>query len=127
MTDTISSSDAAAPLASYSQAVVAGDLMFVSGQIPINPATGELINSAIETATEQSLLNVQRILQAAGLELSHVVKSSVFLINTEDYPGMDATYKRIMPEPFPAREAIFIAGLPKSARIEISVIAHTQR
>ena len=61
------------------------------------------------------------------LELRHVVKASVFLINTGDYAGMDATYKGIMPEPFPAREAVFVAGLPKEARVEISVIAHTQR
>jgi 2-iminobutanoate/2-iminopropanoate deaminase len=70
---------------------------------------------------------VQRILEAAGLDLRNVVKASVFLINTEDYAGMDATYKSIMSEPFPAREAIFVAGLPKNARVEISVIAHTKR
>lgn len=127
MSDTISSSDAAAPVASYSQAVAAGDLVFVSGQIPLDPQSGELIAQSIEAATEQSLRNVQRILEAAGLELHHVVKASVFLINTGDYAGMDATYKGIMPEPFPAREAVFVAGLPKEARVEISVIAHTQR
>tara|TARA_Y100000385_G_scaffold290376_1_gene363245 strand:+ start:253 stop:636 length:384 start_codon:yes stop_codon:yes gene_type:complete len=124
MADTISSSDAAAPVASYSQAVVAGDLVFVSGQIPLRPGSDDLISESIEAATEQCLLNVQHILGAKGLSLSHVVKSSVFLIHTDDYAGMDATYKRIMPEPFPAREAVFVAGLPKSARVEISVIAH---
>ena len=127
MSDTISSSDAAAPVASYSQAVTAGDLVFVSGQIPLDPKSGGLISHSIEAATEQSLRNVQRILEAAGLDLRNVVKASVFLINTEDYAGMDATYKSIMSEPFPAREAIFVAGLPKNARVEISVIAHTKR
>lgn len=124
MADTISTSDASAPVASYSQAVVAGDLVFVSGQIPLRPGSDDLISESIEAATEQCLLNVQHILRAKGLSLSHVVKSSVFLIHTDDYAGMDATYKRIMPEPFPAREAVFVAGLPKSARVEISVIAH---
>ena len=124
MADTISSSDAAEPVASYSQAVVAGDLVFVSGQIPLRPGSHDLISASIEAATEQCLLNVQHILGAKGLSLSHVVKSSVFLIHKGDYAGMDATYKRIMPEPFPAREAVFVAGLPKSARVEISVIAH---
>ncbi len=127
MSKTISSSDAAAPVASYSQAVTAGDLVFVSGQIPLDPKSGDLISHSIEAATEQSLRNVQRILEAAGLDLRNVVKASVFLINTEDYAGMDATYKSIMSEPFPAREAIFVAGLPKNARVEISVIAHTKR
>mgnify|MGYP003970612919 FL=1 len=127
MSETISSSHAAAPIAAYSQAVSAGDLVFVSGQIPLDPESNELISDSIEAATKQSLRNVQRILEAAGLELRHVVKASVFLINTEDYTGMDATYKDIMPEPFPAREAVFVAGLPKGARVEISVIAHTHR
>jgi len=127
MSETISSSHAAAPVAAYSQAVSAGDLVFVSGQIPLDPESNELISDSIEAATKQSLRNVQRILEAAGLELRHVVKASVFLINTEDYTGMDASYKDIMPEPFPAREAVFVAGLPKGARVEISVIAHTHR
>ena len=126
MSKPISSSDAAKPVASYSQAVAAGDLVFVSGQIPQNPESGELISHSIEAATEQSLRNVQRILESAELEFRHVVKASVFLVNTEDYAGMDATYKSIMTEPFPAREAFFVAGLPKNARIEISVIAHVQ-
>ncbi|MBV42741.1 MAG: reactive intermediate/imine deaminase [Crocinitomicaceae bacterium] len=127
MSKTISSSDAAAPVASYSQAITAGDLVFVSGQIPLDPKSNKLISNSIEAATEQSLRNVQRILEAAELDFRHVVKASVFLINTEDYAGMDVTYKSIMPQPFPAREAVFVAGLPKNARVEISVIAHTQR
>ena len=127
MSDSISSSSAAAPVAAYSQAVSAGDLLFVSGQIPIDPATGDLISETIESATRQSLTNVQRILEAAGLSLSHVVKATVFLIDSADYGGMDATYRSLVPEPFPAREAVFVAGLPKGARVEISVIAHRNR
>lgn len=127
MSEPISSSNAAAPVAAYSQAVNAGDLVFVSGQIPLDPATGELISETVEAATTQSLKNVTRILEAAGLSLNHVVKATVFLIDSADYAGMDATYRSILPEPFPAREAVFVAGLPKGARVEISVIAHRNR
>ena len=127
MSNPISSSNAAAPVAAYSQAVEAGDLVFVSGQIPLNPETGELVAETIEAATAQSLRNVTRVLEAAGLSLEHVVKATVFLIDSSDYGGMDATYRTTLPEPFPAREAVFVAGLPKGARVEISVIAHRNR
>ena len=127
MSNPISSSSAAAPVAAYSQAVEAGDLVFVSGQIPLNPENGELMAESIEAATAQSLRNVTRVLEAAGLGLEHVVKATVFLIDSGDYAGMDATYRTAVPEPFPAREAVFVAGLPKGARVEISVIAHRNR
>ena len=124
MAHTVSSSDAAAPVAAYSQAVRAGDFLYVSGQIPIDPATGNLLSESIHAATKQSLANVARILESAGASLNHVVKASVFLIDPDDYAEMDAAYRATMPEPFPAREAVFVAGLPKGARVEISVIAH---
>ena len=127
MSNPISSSDAAAPVAAYSQAVEAGDLVFVSGQIPLNPETRELVAETIEAATAQSLRNVTRVLEAAGLGLEHVVKATVFPIDSGDLAGMDATYRTAVPEPFPAREAVFVAGLPKGARVEISVIAHRNR
>ena len=124
MAETVSSSAAAAPVAAYSQAVRAGEFLFVSGQIPIDPATGQLISESIRSATLQSLANVHRILESAGATLNQVVKASVFLIDPDDYAEMDAAYRDAMPQPFPAREAIFVAGLPKGARVEISVIAH---
>lgn len=127
MSNPISSSSAAAPVAAYSQAVEAGDLVFVSGQIPLNPENGELVAETIEAATSHSMRNVTRVLEAAGLGLEHVVKATVFLIDSGDYAGMDATYRTTVPEPFPAREAVFVAGLPKGARVEISVIAHRNR
>tara|TARA_B110000503_G_scaffold53100_1_gene85378 strand:+ start:753 stop:1136 length:384 start_codon:yes stop_codon:yes gene_type:complete len=127
MSKPIQSSQAAAPVAAYSQAVEAGDLLFVSGQIPLNPKTGELVAQTIELATTQSISNVERILEAAGLSLQHVVKATVFLIDSADYAGMDSTYRSLIPEPFPAREAVFVKGLPKGARVEISVIAHRNR
>lgn len=124
MSQPVSTDAAAAPVAAYSQAVRAGDLVFVSGQIPINPATGTLVSDAIDAATRQSLANVARILESAGATLNQVVKATVFMIDPADYAGMDAAYRDVMPEPFPAREAVFVAGLPKGARVEISVIAH---
>ena len=127
MSKTIHSSNAAQPVAAYSQAVEAGDLLFVSGQIPLDPATGALISETIESATAQSISNVQRVLEAAGLGLQHVVKATVFLIDSSDYAGMDATYRQHLPEPYPAREAVFVKGLPKDARVEISIIAHRNR
>jgi 2-iminobutanoate/2-iminopropanoate deaminase len=127
MSKTIHSSNAVQPVAAYSQAVEAGDLLFVSGQIPLDVATGALISETIESATAQSISNVQRVLEAAGLGLQHVVKATVFLIDSSDYAGMDATYRQHLPEPYPAREAVFVKGLPKDARVEISVIAHRNR
>ena len=114
-------------MAAYSQAVTAGDLLFVSGQIPLDPASGTLVGDRVEAATRKSLTNITRILEAAGSHLGQVVKATVFLIDAADYGGMDATYREIMPEPFPAREAVFVAGLPRGARVEISVIAHLKR
>lgn len=126
MSKPISSNSAAAPVAAYSQAVRAGNLVFVSGQIPLNPATSHLVGETIEAATRQSLSNVRRILEEAGLTLNHIVKATVFLVDSNDYSGMDAAYRDVMPEPFPAREAVFVAGLPKGARVEISAIAHIE-
>ena len=115
------------PVAAYSQAVEAGDLVFVSGQIPMDPKTGHLTTETIEAATLQSLSNVRNILESADLGFKDVVKATIFMIDSEDYGGMDATYRQVMPEPFPAREAVFVRGLPKNARVEISVIAHRNR
>ena len=127
MSEPIKSSQAAAPVAAYSQAVEAGDLVFVSGQIPMDPKTGHLTTKTIEAATLQSLSNVRNILESADLGFKDVVKATIFMIDSEDYGGMDATYRQVMPEPFPAREAVFVRGLPKNARVEISVIAHRNR
>ena len=123
MSQHLHTDDAAKPVASYSQAVKAGELVFVSGCIPIIPATGELIENSIEDATAQCLENVKQILKGADLDFTNIVKVSIFMINTEDYKAMDATYASILPQPYPAREAVFVAALPKNARIEISVIA----
>ncbi len=127
MSNHIYSDNAAKPVAAYTQAVIAGDLVFVSGCIPINPTTGDLVSDTIEAATAQSLANVRNVLVGAGLNLQNIVKASVFMIDPDDYAGMNSSYAEIMPQPFPAREAIFVKGLPKNARVEISVIAHATK
>ena len=124
MSNHIHTDDAAKPVAAYTQAVRAGDLVFVSGCIPIEPSTGELVADTIENATRQSLANVRHVLVGAGLDLNNIVKASVFMIDPEDYADMNTAYSELMPQPYPAREAIFVKGLPKGARVEISVIAH---
>lgn len=123
MSSRIDTSDAAQPVAAYSQAVEAGDLVFVSGQIPLDPASGKLISEDMNAATARCIANAQAILQAAGLDLNNVVKASVFLTTMDDYAEMDAAYREAMPMPFPAREAVAVLALPKGARVEISMIA----
>lgn len=123
MSSRIDTSHAAQPVAAYSQAMEAGDLVFVSGQIPLVPASGELISEDMKDATTRCIANAEAILQAAGLDLNNVVKTSVFLTTMDDYAEMDAAYREAMPQPFPAREAVAVLALPKGARVEISMIA----
>jgi len=123
MKNHLHSEDAAKPVASYSQAVRAGELVFVSGCIPLNPNTGELVSDSIENATAQCLENVRMILKGSGLGFENIVKASVFMINSDEYMRMDSIYASTLPKPYPAREAIFVAGLPRGAIVEISVIA----
>jgi 2-iminobutanoate/2-iminopropanoate deaminase len=123
MSSRIDTQKAAQPVAAYSQAVEAGGLVFVSGQIPLDPATGSLESASMFAATTQCIRNAEAILQAAGLSLNNVVKASVFMTTMDDYADMDAAYREAMPQPFPAREAVAVAGLPKGARVEISMIA----
>ena len=123
MSSRIDTSYAAQPVAAYSQAVEAGELVFVSGQIPLDPTSGELISEDMKAATARCIANAQAILQAAGLDLNNVVKASVFLTTMDDYAEMDAAYREAMPMPFPAREAVAVLALPKGARVEISMIA----
>ncbi len=107
----------------YSQAVKAGGFIFVSGQLPINPATGEFAGQTIEEQTHQVLKNIQAILEAAGSSMAAVVKATVYLADMNDFARMNAVYSQYFPEPFPARAAFQVARLPKDARIEIEVIA----
>jgi 2-iminobutanoate/2-iminopropanoate deaminase len=107
----------------YSQAIVANGFVFVSGQIPIDPATGELNTGTIEDQSRQVLKNVAAVLAAAGTSLDNVVKAGVFLADMNDFARMNAVYAEFFKAPFPARAAVQAARLPKDVRIEIEVIA----
>jgi 2-iminobutanoate/2-iminopropanoate deaminase len=107
----------------YSQAVKAGDWLFLSGQIPIDPATNQLALGTIEQQTELVLKNAERILEAGGASLAHVVKVTIFLANMEDYPRINAMYARFFPYGPPARSAVQAARLPKDVGIEVEMVA----
>ena len=118
----ISTSNAPAAVGPYSQGISAGDLIFVSGQLPMTPS-GDLITDNIAPATRQSLENVSAILAAAGASMSDVVKVTVFLANMDDFSAMNEVYKEFFSEPFPARAAVAVKTLPKNAPLEIEAIA----
>jgi 2-iminobutanoate/2-iminopropanoate deaminase len=107
----------------YSQAIVAGGFVFASGQIPIDPATGQFVEGGIREQTEQVLRNVSNLLEAAGTGLARVVKTTVFLADMNDFAAMNETYARFFGENPPARSTVQAAGLPRDARVEIEVVA----
>ena len=108
----------------YNHAVRVGDLLFCAGQIPIEPATGNLVTGDIKIQTERVLENVKAILDSQGLTFSNVVKSTVFMVNLGDFAGMNEVYARYFTNDFPARSTIQVAALPKGASVEIEVLAH---
>lgn len=110
-------------LGPYSQAIVAGGLLFASGQVPIDPATGNFVEGGIKEQTKQSLTNVSNVLAEAGIELSHVVKTTVFLSDMDNFAAMNEVYATFFSEPYPARSAVAVKTLPKGALVEIEVIA----
>jgi 2-iminobutanoate/2-iminopropanoate deaminase len=110
----------------YSQAVLEGGFLFASGQIPLDPATGELVAGGIEASTERVLDNMEAVLKSAGLGFHDVVKTTVFLVKGEDFPAMNAIYARRFGDHRPARSTIIVAALPKGATVEIDVIARAK-
>ena len=120
----ISTPNAPAAIGPYSQAIDSGaGLVFLSGQLPIDPATGAFPDGGIREQTRQSILNVRAILQAAGLDLQNVVKTTVFLADMGDFAAMNEVYAQFFQAPFPARSAVAVKTLPKGALIEIESIA----
>ena len=111
------------PIASYSPARRAGNTVYCSGQIPLIPETGELLKASLTDEVHRAIDNLEAVLADAGCTLGHVVKTTVLLIDPRDYAAMDAAYRERFQDPLPAREAVFVAGLPKQARVEISAIA----
>ena len=114
---------APAAIGPYSQAVRAGQLLFVSGQVPLDPRTGGLVDGRIAEQTHQVMRNLQAILTAAGASLDHVVRTTVYLADLNDFADMNAVYATYFAPPAPARSTVEVARLPKDARIEIDVIA----
>lgn len=108
----------------YNHAVRIADLLFCAGQIPIEPATGNLVTGDIKAQTERVLQNVKAILDDQGLTFANVVKSTVFLTNLADFAGMNEVYAKHFTSDFPARSTIQVAALPKGANVEIEVVAH---
>jgi len=123
MKNVIATAGAPAAIGPYSQGIDAGSLVFVSGQIPVDPATGNIDGDTIQSLTRRSLLNVQAVLEQAGTTLANVVKTTVFLADMNDFAAMNEVYARFFPENAPARSAVEVAKLPKGARIEIEAIA----
>jgi len=116
--------NAAPPVGPYSHAVRVGDLLFCSGQIPLDPATGQLVPGEVVAQTQQVLANLRAILVSEGLDFSRVVKSTVFLTDLADFAAMNEVYARHFPADPPARSTVQVTALPRGARVEIEVIAH---
>ena len=122
----ISTKEAPAAIGPYSQAIQVGNLVYTSGQIPIDPATGAFVEGGIKEQTRQSLTNVKAILEEVGLSMSNVVKTTVFLADMADFADMNAVYAEFFSEPYPARSAVAVKTLPKGALVEIEVIAEVK-
>jgi 2-iminobutanoate/2-iminopropanoate deaminase len=120
---TIKTEHAPGAIGPYSQAVRAGGFIFLSGQIPIDPSTGEFVAEGIAEQTEQVLKNLSAVLEAAGAGLADVVKTTVFLADMNDFAAMNEVYSRFFQESPPARSTVEAARLPRDARVEIDVIA----
>lgn len=119
----ISTTKAPAAIGPYSQAIKVGGLVFVSGQLPIDPATGAFAEGGIKELTRQSLTNMKAILEEAGTSMANVVKTTVFLTDMNDFAAMNEVYAEFFAAPFPARSAVAVKTLPKGALVEIECIA----
>jgi 2-iminobutanoate/2-iminopropanoate deaminase len=125
MKPVISTTNAPAAIGPYSQAIRVGNIIFTSGQIPIDPATGAFVEGGIKEQTRQSLLNVKAILNEAGTTMDHVIKTTVFMADMNDFAEMNSVYSEFFNTPYPARSAVAVKTLPKGALVEIEVIAET--
>ncbi len=114
---------APAPIGPYNQAVRAGDMLFISGQIALDPTSGALIQSSIKAETQQVMENLQAILDTAGMNFSNVVKTSIFLMDMTNFAEVNEVYAMYFSDNYPARETVQVSGLPKGVRVEISMVA----
>lgn len=119
----VNTSNAPAPIGPYSQAIIAGGMVYVSGQVAINPATGEIVSENIDKETEQVMKNLSAILAEAGTAFDKMVKCSIFVKNMNDFDRINKVYGNFFPENPPARETVEVGNLPKFVNVEISCIA----
>lgn len=115
--------NAPAAIGPYSQAIEVNGFVFASGQIPINPATGEIVEGGIKEQTRQALTNASKIMEEAGLSLADVIKTTVFMSDMNDFAAMNEVYATFFKEPFPARSAVAVKTLPKNVLVEVECIA----
>ncbi len=123
MVKAISTDKAPAAIGPYSQAIECGDMIYTSGMIPIDPATGDLVTGNVEAQAEQAISNLEALLSAAGSSIEKVVKTVVFISDMEDFGKINEVYAKHFQEPFPARSCVQVARLPKDVAIEIEAIA----
>jgi 2-iminobutanoate/2-iminopropanoate deaminase len=119
----VSTNGAPAAIGPYSQGILSGDLVFCSGQLGLDPATGEMVEGGVEAQAERALRNLGAVLDAAGVGMNDLVKTTIFLANMDDFAAVNAVYTRFMPEPPPARSTFAVSALPKGGLIEIEAIA----
>lgn len=123
MKKVISTDKAPAAIGPYSQAIEVNGVIYTSGVIPINPATGELVGGSADKQAEQALGNLKNLLEAAGVSMDNVVKTVVFIKNMDDFGSINEVYGKYFPEPYPARSCVEVARLPKDVAIEIEAVA----
>jgi 2-iminobutanoate/2-iminopropanoate deaminase len=123
----VNSLSAPAAIGPYSQAIDAGDFVFLSGQVPIDPKTGELVGGDIAAQTDRALDNLGAVLEAAGLSFADVVKTTIYLLDLGDFQAVNGTYGKRFTNAPPARATVQVSGLPKGARVEIDAIAKKRR
>jgi 2-iminobutanoate/2-iminopropanoate deaminase len=121
--EAISAPDAPGAIGPYSPAIRAGNLLFLSGQIPIDPSTGAIVDGGIAAQTEQVMRNIAALLRAGGAGFEHVVRTTVFLADMNEFAAMNAVYGKFVADPPPARATVQVARLPRDVRVEIDVIA----
>jgi 2-iminobutanoate/2-iminopropanoate deaminase len=127
MTEPITTKDAPSAVGPYSQAVRAGDLVFLSGQIPLDPVTGQMVPGDIRAQTERVIKNLEAVLAAGGGKLGDVVKTTVYLVDLAQFAAVNEVYGRFFVSPYPARATVQVAALPRGARVEIDAIALVAR
>jgi 2-iminobutanoate/2-iminopropanoate deaminase len=119
----VSAPDAPKAIGPYSHAIRTGQLLFISGQVPIDPATGSLVDGDISAQTQRVMNNLDAVLKAGGLSFQHVVRTTIFLADMSDFAAVNAVYGTFFSEPYPARATVQVSRLPKDARVEIDAIA----